>query len=177
MFLKFSCFVWLNISNLHFWTLNPSADNLLVKWFHFFLDNVFVNIFFQVSFQMNFLYTFPLTDYFAVISLLYGTHDELSSIYVIAYCHFMFQMLNFIIFTLANNCLRWTYFRPTRFIHPWTTLVHATLHVRVSSVIYKCNSWLSDAKFDWRYVIVKVVERNNQSRHIIMFLCHCVCKI
>ena len=29
---------------------------------------------------MNFLYTFPLTDYFAVISLLHGTHDELSSI-------------------------------------------------------------------------------------------------
>ena len=30
-----------------------------------------------------------------------------------------------LIFTLANNFLRWTYFGPTRFTHPWTTLVHA----------------------------------------------------
>ena len=29
------------------------------------------------------------------------------------------------IFTLVNNYLRWTYFGPTMFIHPWTTLVHA----------------------------------------------------
>ena len=43
------------------------------------------------------------------------------------------------IFTLANNFLKWTYFGPTRFILPWTTLVHATL--RVSDVIDKCNSW------------------------------------
>ena len=52
-------------------------------------------------------------------------------------------------FTLANNFLRWTYFGPTRFIHPWTTLVHATL--LVSDVIDKCNIWLADVTFDWRH--------------------------
>ena len=77
-----------------------------MKCFHIFPDNVFVNIFFQVIFPMNFLYTFPLTDYFVVICLLHGTHDELSSIFVMAYCHFMYQLFNFIIFTLANNFLR-----------------------------------------------------------------------
>ena len=50
------------------------------------------------------------------------------------------------IFTPANNFLRWKYFGPTRFIHRWTTLVHATL--RVSDVIDKCNSWLADVTFD-----------------------------
>ena len=63
-----------------------------------------------------------------------------------------------IIFTLANNFLRWTYFGPTRFIRPLTTLVHATL--RVIDVIDKCNSWLADVTFDWRHVIVTAVERN-----------------
>ena len=43
-----------------------------------------------------FLYTFPLNEYFAVISLLQGTHDELSSIFVMVYCHCMYQFLNFI---------------------------------------------------------------------------------
>ena len=175
MFLNFSCFVWLNISNLHLWTLNPSAGNLPVNCFHFFSDNVFVNIFFQVIFPVDFLYTFPLIDYFAVISLLHGTQDELSSIFVMAYCHFMYQLLASVKFTLANNFLRWTYFGPTRFIHPWTTPVHATLHV--SSVIDKCSRWLADVTFNWRYVIVVVVERNNQTRHIITFLCRCICKI
>ena len=67
-------------------------------------------------------------------------------------------------FTLANNFLRWTYFGPTGFIHPWTTLVHATL--RVSDIINKCNSWLADVMFDWRHVIVTAVERNNQTRRL-----------
>ena len=71
------------------------------------------------------------------------------------------------IFTLANNFLRWTYFGPTRLIHPWTTLIHATLRV---SVIGKCNSWLADITFDWRHVIVTAVERNNQTLRIITFL-------
>ena len=72
------------------------------------------------------------------------------------------------IFTLANNYFRWTYFGPTRFIHPWTTLVRAT--VRVSDVTDKCNSWLADVTFDWRHGIVMAVERNNQTRRIITFL-------
>ena len=49
--------------------------------------------------------------------------------------------------------LRWTYSGPTRFIHPWTTLVHETL--RVSDVIDECNSWLADLTLDWRHVIVQ----------------------
>ena len=61
------------------------------------------------------------------------------------------------IFTLANNFLRSTYFELTRFTHPWTTLVHATL--RVSDVVDKCNSWLVDVTFDdvisyWRLLNV-----------------------
>ena len=51
------------------------------------------------------------------------------------------------ILTLANNFLWWTYFGPRRFIHPWTTLVHAMLCI--SDVIDKCNSWLADITFDW----------------------------
>ena len=73
-----------------------------------------------------------------------------------------------VIFTRADNSLRWTCFGPTRFIHPWMTLVHATL--RVSDVIDKCNSWLADITFDWRHVIVTAVERNNQTCRAITFL-------
>ena len=73
-----------------------------------------------------------------------------------------------LIFTLANNFLRWTHFGPTRFIHPWTTLVHATL--RVSDVIEKCNSLLADVTFDWHHLMVTAVERNNQTRRIVTFL-------
>ena len=72
------------------------------------------------------------------------------------------------IFTLAINFLRWTYFGPTRFIHPWTTLIHVTL--RVSDVIDKCNSWLADVTFNRRYAMVTAGERNNQARRIITFL-------
>ena len=42
-----------------------------------------------------------------------------------------------LIFTLAKNFLRWTYFGPTRFIHPWTTLMHAIL--RVNAIV----DWLT----------------------------------
>ena len=49
------------------------------------------------------------------------------------------------IFTLANNFLRWTCFGPTRFIHPWTTLIHAI------------------------HVILMAVERNNQTHLIYSF--------
>ena len=73
------------------------------------------------------------------------------------------------IFTLASNSLRWTYFGPTWFIYPWTTLVHATLCI--SDVIDKCNSRLADVTFDWRHVIVTAVEHNNQTHRIITFLC------
>ena len=69
------------------------------------------------------------------------------------------------IFTLANNFLRLTFFGQTRFIHSWTTLVHATL--RVSDFIDKCNSWLDDVTFEWCHVMVTAVERNNQTRRII----------
>ena len=72
------------------------------------------------------------------------------------------------IFTLVNDFLRWTYFGPTRFIHLWTTLVHAT--IRVSNVIDKSNCWLADLMFDWLHVIVTAVERNTQTRRIITFL-------
>ena len=41
------------------------------------------------------------------------------------------------IFTLANNFLKWTYLGPTRFIHPWMALFHATL--RLSDVIFKAD--------------------------------------
>ena len=44
------------------------------------------------------------------------------------------------IFTHTNYFLRWTYFGPTRFIHRWTTLVHATLHI--SNVMDNYNSWM-----------------------------------
>ena len=73
-----------------------------------------------------------------------------------------------IIFILANHFLRWICFGPTRFIHPWMTLVHATL--RVSDVMDKCNILLADVTFDWCHVIVTAVERNNQTRRIITFL-------
>ena len=72
-----------------------------------------------------------------------------------------------VILTLGNN-LSWIYFGPTRCIHPWTILVHATL--RVSYVIDTCNIWLADVTFDWRHIIVTAVERNNQTRPIIAFL-------
>ena len=69
---------------------------------------------------MIFLYTFPLTDYFAVISLRHGTPDELSSIFVMAYCHFMYQLLNFVIFTLANNFQQFNLF--------WTDEAHTPMN-------------------------------------------------
>ena len=72
------------------------------------------------------------------------------------------------IFTLANNFLRWTYLGSTRFIHSWTALFHATLHV--SDVIYKCNWWFVNVTFDWFRVMVAAVERNNQTRRIKTFL-------
>ena len=74
----------------------------------------------------------------------------------------------FLIFTLANNFLRWTYFGRTRFIHPWMTLIQ--LRLCVSDVIDKCNSWLASVTFNWRHIIVMAVERNNQTL-IITFLC------
>ena len=79
-----------------------------------------------------------------------------------------FRHIHINIFTLPNNFLRWTYFGPTKFIHPWTTHVHAML--RVNNVIDECNSWLADVKFHWRQVIVAAVERKNQTRQIITFL-------
>ena len=79
------------------------------------------------------------------------------------------------IFTLDNNFLRWTCFGRTKFIHSWKTLVQAML--RVSDVIDKCKSWLADVPFDWRHAMVTAVERNNQTRRIITFLCRLFAKL
>ena len=62
-------------------------------------------------------------------------------------------------FIRANNFLRWTYFGPTRFIHPWTTLVHATL--RVSDVIEKCNNWSADVTLD----LTRLLNHKIEPRH------------
>ena len=50
------------------------------------------------------------------------------------------------------------FFGPTKLIHPWTTIVHATL--RVSAVIDKCNSWLADVTLDWRLLKVHVITKH-----------------
>ena len=81
--------------------------------------------------------------------------------------------LHFAIVTVFNTFLRWTYFGQTRSIHPWTTLVYATLCV--SDVTHKWNSWLADVTFDWCHVIEKAVECNNQKRQLITFLCRLFC--
>ena len=72
------------------------------------------------------------------------------------------------IFTRTNIFLRWTYFGTTRFIHRWTTLVHATLRIR--DVTAKWNRWLADITFDWRHVMTTAVKRNNQLRRFITIL-------
>ena len=42
--------------------------------------------------------------------------------------------------------------------------------LRESDVIDICNSWLAEVMFDWRHVMVTLVECNNQTRWIITFL-------
>ena len=83
--------------------------------------------------------------------------------------------IDIVIFILANNFLRWPNFGPTRFIHRWTTLVHAPLRVR--DLRHKWNSWLADVTFDWRHVMETAVERNKQTRGFMTFLRHLFCKI
>ena len=72
------------------------------------------------------------------------------------------------IFTLIDNFLRWTCFGPMSFIHPWTTLAHATF-----TDIW--SSWLVDVTFDWWHVMVSAVERNNQTRQLLTFLRSLLC--
>ena len=84
-------------------------------------------------------------------------------------------ILDYPIFTLANTFLSWTYLGQTRFIHPWTTLVHAMLHI--SHVMDKCNCWLDDVTFNWCHIMAMAVEWNNRTRQIITFLRRLFCKI
>ena len=74
---------------------------------------------------------------------------------------------------LVDNFLRWTYFGPSRSIHPWTTPTHTTL--RISDVTDNWSSWFVDVTFDWRHVMVTAVERNNQTRRLLTFLRRLLC--
>ena len=60
------------------------------------------------------------------------SNQELHNVWSI---DFMTWRWSLIIYT-HQQFLGWTYVRPTRFIHPWTT--------RVEDIIDKCNSWLAD---------------------------------
>ena len=59
----------------------------------------------------------------------------------------------------------------------WTDEIHTSMNytLRFIDVSYNWNFWLVDVTFDWRHVMVKAIERNNETRRLITFLRRLLC--
>ena len=103
----------------------------------------------------------------ADLSLRWVRHEAAHIVLVLVDKRIPVQTFIYLICTLSNNILRWTYLGLMRFIHPLMTLVHTTLRLR--DIIDKRNCWSANVTFDWRHVMVTAVEHNNQTGRFILF--------